>query len=147
MYIPKESRNRYQLRQTNAFRYDSYSSQRYLKSFFLFCVNLWSKLDNEERCCPVISPYKTTLMSIIRPSKTSLFGIPNRHQSVLITRRRVNFSGLNEHRLHHNFSCESPLCNCKEGIESTVHFLLYCPFHQVHRNKLLGEVSNILNNM
>ena len=56
---------------------------------------------------------------------------------------RVKFS---EHRFHHNFLGESPLCNCKEEIESTVHFFLHFPFYLVHRNNLLGQLSNILNN-
>ena len=88
------------------FRHVSYSSQWYLKSFFPFRMNLRNKLDYQVRCCPTISQFKTTLMSIIRQSKKSLFGITNRHQSVLITRLRVNFSGLNERRFRHNFSCE-----------------------------------------
>ena len=41
---------------------------------------------------------------------------------------------------------KSPLCSCKEETEATVHFFLHCPLYLVHRNNLLGELSNILNN-
>ena len=78
-------------------------------------------------------------------SKKSLHEITNRHHSALITRLRVHFSDLNEHRFRHNFACVNPICSCKEGVESTTHFILHCPLHLVHRNSLLGEVSGILN--
>ena len=42
------------------------------------------------------------------------------------------------------FEIQHVLCNCREEIEPTVHFLLHCTFHLVHRNNLLGEVSDIL---
>ena len=41
---------------------------------------------------------------------------------------------------------KSPLCSCKEETKTTVHFFLHCPLYLVHRNNLLGELSNILNN-
>ena len=145
-YVPDENRNHYQLRHTNVFRYESSSSQRYSKSFFPYCVNIWNKLDYQIRTCSTISQFKTALLSIIRPAKKSLHEITNRHHSALITRFRVHFSDLNEHRFRHNFACVNPICSCKEGVESTTHFFLHCPLHLVHRNSLLGEVSGILNN-
>ena len=144
--VPSENRSAYQLRQTNVFRQESCSSQRYLKSFFPYCVNIWNKLDHQIRSCTIISLFKTALLSIIRPSKNPLYGITNSYHSKLITRLRAKFSELNEHRFHHNFLCVSPLCNCKKEIETTVHFFLHCPLYLVQRNNLLGELSNIIKN-
>ena len=112
----------------------------------LLCEHMEHKLDHQIRTCSTISQFKTALLSIIRPAKIYLHEITNRHHTAFITRLRVHFSDLNEHRFHHNFACESPICNCKEGVESTTHFLLHCPLHLVHRNNLLGEISDILNN-
>ena len=86
--IPGENRNAYQLRQTNIFRQDICSSQRYSKNFFPYWVNIWNKLDHQIRSCTTISHFKTALLSIIRPSKNPLYGIINSYHSKL----RVKFS-------------------------------------------------------
>ena len=93
-----------------------------------------------------ISSVQSSLTINDSASKETLHEISNRHHSVLITRLRVHFSDLNEHKFRHNFACTSPICSCNEGIESTIHFFLHCPLHLVHRNSLLGELSDILNN-
>ena len=126
---------------------DSCSSQRYLKSFCPYCVNTWNKLDHQTRSCTTISLFKTAHLSIIRQSKNPIYGTTDSNHSKLITKLRVKFSELNEYRFHHNFLCVSPPCNSKEDIETAVHFFLHCPLHLVHRNNLLGELSNILNSV
>ena len=107
-------------------------------------MNIWNKLDHQVRSCATISHFKKAILSIIRPS--TLYGLKNSYHSKLITRLRVKFSELNEHRFQNNFLCESPLCSCKEEIETTFHFFLHCLLYLAHRNNLLGELSKILNN-
>ena len=109
-------------------------------------MNIWNKLDHQIKTCSTISQFKTALLSIIWPARKSLHETSNRHHSALITMVRVHLSDLNEHNFRHNFACASPICSFYEGIESTTHFLLHCPLHLVHRNCLLGEVSDILHN-
>ena len=144
--VPSESRSAYQLRKTIVFRQDSCSAQRYSKSFFSYCVNIWNELDHQIRSCTKIFHFKTALLSTNRPSKNPLFRMTNSYHSKLITRLQVTFSELNEHRFRHNSLCESPLCNCSEEIETTVNFFLHCPFYLVHRSTLRSELSNILAN-
>ena len=85
--------------------------------------------------------YQAALAVSARSSNKNLFdNIP------IQTRLRVHFSELNEHRFHHKFFFERPLCSCKEGIEYTVHFFLHCPLYLDHRIDLLGEVSDIIKN-
>ena len=60
-----------------------------------------------------------------------------------LTRLRVGFSPLNEHRFRHNFDCPSPLCACGVGNEDNEHFLLHCPLFANARRDLLGQLRDI----
>ena len=60
-----------------------------------------------------------------------------------LTKLRVEFSALNEHRFRHNFNCVSPLCLCGIGNEDNAHFLLHCHQFQEMRIDLLGQLSEI----
>ena len=61
----------------------------------------------------------------------------------LLTRLRVQFSALNEHRFRHAFDCLSPVCNCGLAIEDNEHFLLHCPQYYTLRLDLFGQLSDI----
>ena len=73
----------------------------------------------------------------------SPFGIGSATQARRLTKLRVEFSALNEHRFRHNFDCVSPLCLCGIGNEDNAHFLLHC--HRFHKMRidLLGQLSEI----
>ena len=88
--------------------------------------------------------FKRELMCLIRPQKRSLFGFHNIEGVRLLTRLRVEFSDLREHRFRHNFQCSSPMCFCQTGIESNEHFLLHCQRHSSHRRDLLDHISNVV---
>ena len=52
----------------------------------------------------------------------------------LLTRLRLGFSHLNEHKFRHNFQdCLNPLCLCSLEIEDTIHYLLQCQYFSEHR--------------
>ena len=38
------------------------------------------------------------------------------------------------------------MCKCKLENESTEHYLLRCPFYNIHRNTLLSSISDIVKN-
>ena len=82
----------------------------------------WNQLDESIKSSPTVSVFKRELMSLIRPPKRSLFGIHNIEGVRLLTRLRVEFSDLREHRFRHNFQCSSPMCFCQTGIEHNKHF-------------------------
>ena len=44
----------------------------------------------------------------------------------ILTRLRVKFSSLNEHRFRHNFECLSPAYICGTAKEDTEHYFLHC---------------------
>ena len=44
-----------------------------------------------------------------------------------LTRLRIGFSHLKEHKFKHNFQdAVDPLCSCGNNTESAVHFFLHC---------------------
>ena len=60
-----------------------------------------------------------------------------------LTKCRLEFSSLNEHKFGHYFYCINLLCNCGMTKEDNKHFFLHCPiFHQL-RQDLLGQLSYI----
>ena len=62
----------------------------------------------------------------------------------LLTRLRIGFSHLKEHKFKHNFQDSvDPLCSCGNDIESTVHFFLHCPNFTTQRQTLLNKLKSI----
>ena len=86
------------------------------------------------------------LICDIRPTQKSLHSITKCRKASIITRLRVHFSDLHEHRFDDNFACESPMCICDSGIESTTHNFLHCHQYSFHRRNLLDKVSVIVGN-
>ena len=65
----------------------------------------------------------------------------------LLTRLRLGFSHLNEHRFRHNFQDRlNPLCSCSLDIENTSHYLLHCHHFSQHRIDLMNSVNSIYRN-
>jgi len=58
----------------------------------------------------------------IKPQKCDTFGVRDRYGISLLTKIRVEFSDLRDHRFNHNFNCTNPVCKCDDDIESTEHF-------------------------
>ena len=107
------------------------------------CMREWNQLDESIKSSPTISVFKRELIGLIRPPKRSLFGFHDLGVR-LLTRLRVEFSDLHEHRFGHNFQCSSPMCFCQTGIENNEHFLLHCPHHCSQRRHLLDRISNVV---
>ena len=61
----------------------------------------------------------------------------------MLTRLRVEFSSLNEHRFRHNFECLSPACICGAAKEDTEHYFLHCPQFSTLRQTLRGQISDV----
>ena len=60
-----------------------------------------------------------------------------------LTKLRLQFSALNEHKFRHNFDCLSPVCICKTAKEDNEHFLLHCSLYDIMHCDLLGQLSEI----
>ena len=92
-----------------------------------------------------ISIFKKSLLAFIRPKKCPVYNIHDPLGLKLLTRLRVNFSHLREHKFRHNFlDTINPLCSCSLEIESTDHYLLRCPFYTSIRKTLLDNIVDII---
>ena len=62
----------------------------------------------------------------------------------LLTRLRLQFSHLNEHKFRHGFSDTIyPMCACGTEVETTEHFLLRCQFYSTQRLELLKTLRKL----
>ena len=67
------------------------------------------------------------LLNFIRPIGNSTHKIYDPLGIKLLTRLRLGFSHLSEHKFRHNFADSlNPLCFCSLETESTLHFFLCC---------------------
>lgn len=110
-------------------------TERFRNSFFPYSISQWNILDNRIRSLPSISTFKRALLDFLRPKPPSDFKINNSKGLVLLTRLRVGFSHLREHKFRHGFSDTiDPFCSCRtNSIETTEHYLLHCSNFLNHR--------------
>ena len=117
---------------------------RYENSFFPFCIKNWNNLDNTIKLAPSLNVFKTNLNKFIRPKGNTFYSIRDSYGIKLLTKIRVCFSDLRDHRFNHNFNCVNPTCFCGLGDETTVHFFICCPRYTILRNTYLSKISDIL---
>ena len=107
----------------------------------------WNKLGPEIRKIDSISEFKKSLLGTIRPDKAhSIFKIHDPENIKHIYQLRVGLSQLKSHKKNHNFrDTPTDFCQCGTGVESTEHFLLYCPSFSIQRDTLISTISPIFN--
>ena len=117
---------------------------RYKNTFFPFCFSHWNDLNPSLKNSDSLSAFKSKYIKTMRPPKRNFFGIIDRKGIPLLTRMRVEFSDLRDHRFNHNFNCISPTCKCEMEYESNEHFLLRCSNH-TFRTILLSNIATAVN--
>jgi len=116
-------------------------------SFFPSALSAWFELDETIRKSESISVFKNRLLSMIRPIPSNVYNIFDPSGLKLLTRLRLGFSHLNEHRFRHNFKeCINPLCSCSLEIEDTAHYLLHCHHFAQNRSDLMISVKTVFEN-
>ena len=116
-------------------------------SFFPSTLKDWFSLDNSIRNSTTISEFKNKLLFFIRPIQNNIFNIFDPNGIKLLTRLRVGFSHLNEHRFRHNMeNCMNPLCACSLEIENDIHYLLHCHLFNHLRIDLMNSVKSVCEN-
>ena len=62
----------------------------------------------------------------------------------LLTRLRLQFSHLYEHKFRHGFGdTVSTMCGCNAEIEDTEHFLLRCHFYSIQRLEVFNNINKV----
>ena len=102
------------------------------------------KLDISLRKTENIERFKSMLKDFFNLKQKSLFAIHDPAGVKLLSRLRLKFSHLNEHKFRHNFKdALSPMCDCGSKTETTDHFFLRCPFFAINKQKLLHDLLKI----
>ena len=118
------------------------------RTFFPSTIEDWNKLPEETRLIRSRTKFKNTLLNIIRPKKSSYFGLLNNHKVRYITMLRLRLSPLNEHKYRHNFLEQmelGPGCSVCVCEEDTDHYLLHCRSYTLSRSTLFAKVTEIIN--
>ena len=88
--------------------------------------------------------FQRSILNFIRPSASKVYNINDAIGIKLITRLRLGFSHLREHKLKHNFQGTlNPLCSCSIEVESTSLYFLRCHFFDSFRATLMNDLRNI----
>ena len=88
--------------------------------------------------------FRNTLLNFIRPVQRKTFNINDSVGVKLLTRLRLGFSHLREHKFRHGFrDILNPLCPCSIETETTAHYFLRCHFYNANRSSLMDELNKI----
>ena len=95
--------------------------------------------------------FKLSILNFVRPREFSVFSVQDINGLKLLTRLRLNFNHLNEHKFRHNFNDKiNPMCSCGKESETTLHYLLQCDSYSIYRIELLNNIcalNHSLNNI
>ena len=115
-------------------------TDRYDNSFYPYSIKAWKNLENEAKLKHSVQSFKKHLNDFIQPPGHSLYGVSDKYGIKLLTKIRVTFSDLRDHRFNHNFNCEYPICSCSMEDESSEHFFL----HAVSNRLILIETITFI---
>ena len=117
-------------------------------SFFPSVIIEWNKLDLEIRNSESLLTFKNKILSFIRPSSNSIYGINNALGVKYLSRLRLGLSHLREHKSKHGFlDTVDPYCNCGQDVESIIHFFLHCPIFDNIRATFFRNIRGIDNDI
>ena len=119
-------------------------TEYFKNSFFPNAIVEWNKRAINIKNMTSYTVFNNDLLSFIRPKHVDTFGIHNPIGMQLLTRLRLGFSHLNEHKFRHNFrDFLNHLCECKLEPETISHFFLRCHLFQVERTILLNDIKEV----
>ena len=100
-------------------------TEYFANSFFQYTIKEWNNLSPEIRKSVSYEVFKNSLLKFIRPSPNSLFNVFDSLGIKLLTRLRLGFSHLREHKPNHNIQGTiNPLCTRSLESELITHFFL-----------------------
>ena len=137
-HIPKRNELDISLRNRNV-NMPLTRTERYTNSFVPYTIKAWENLENKAESKPSAQSFKKCLNDFSRLPGHSLFGICDKYGIKLLTKIRVSFSDLRDHRFNHNFNGESPLCQCGIEDETSAHFFLRCPLYTAQRSHFFAR--------
>ena len=117
-------------------------TKSFKNTFFPYCINEWKNLTVEIRISKSVSAFKKLIKC--EKKENSLFSIYDPLGVKLLTRLRLQFSHLNEHKFRHGFEDTiNTMCACRSEVETTEHFLLRCHFYSPQRLELFENLEKV----
>ena len=111
--------------------------------FFSSTIIEWSNLDSAPCKSKHFAVFKNNILKFIRPFPSNVIDCDNHKGIRFITRLCVSLRYLRERRFKHIFQdCLKLICSGGLDIESTSHFLLYCPVFNDERYTLRSALNN-----
>ena len=144
-YLPTQDLASVNLRKKPAIYPLDARTERYCSSLFPYCISQWNILDGHIRNLPSIATFKCAILGFIHPVPAPMFKINRLSGFVFLTRLRVGFSHLCEHKFKHSFlDIVDPICSCRSNaVENTEHYLLHCSNFADQRTVLFDDLQNI----
>ena len=128
--IVSASNNIYNTRNTNDVPLMNVKHNFLKNTFFPSTIIEWNKLDPEISNSASFDSFKENIHKSIRPAPKSIFQCHNPKGIKYLTRLRVNFSHLRDHKFKNSFQDTiHPLCSCSLEAE-IIHFILHCPYYE-----------------
>ena len=85
--------------------------------------------------------FKGKISPFIKIKLNSVFSVHDVYDVKLLSRLRLSFSHLNEHKVRHGFKDRTNcMCDCGSAIETILHFPLQCQQYQTIRLELLNSI-------
>ena len=114
-------------------------------SCFPYCIKIWNGLETDLQNIDSYKEFKSKKKSLfIKIKSSSIFSVHDVYGVKLLSRLRLNFSHLNEHKVRHGFKDGTNcMCDCGSATETTLHFLLQCQQYQTIRLELLNSIYNL----
>ena len=113
-------------------------------SYILSTIIEWNKVDLNICNAESYALFRKHLLSFIRPETNNIFNVHNAKGIKLLTRLRVGFSHLMEHKFRDNFEdAINHLCSYGNFVESATHFFLHCTHFSNERLTLINKIKDI----
>ena len=114
-------------------------------SCFPYCIKIWNGLETDLQNIDSYKEFKSKKKSLfIKIKSSSIFSVHDVYGVKLLSRLRLDFSHLNEHKVRHGFKDGTNcMCDCGSATETTLHFLLQCQQYQTIRLELLNSIYNL----
>ena len=88
--------------------------------------------------------FRCKISSFIKIKPNSVFSVHDVYGVKPLSRLRLNFSHLSEHKARHGFKDgTTSICNCGLATEITLQFLLQCQQYQTIRSELRNSIHNL----
>ena len=126
------------------FRVIPFRTEYFKNSFFPHFINEWNKPDLNIRSSSNYHIFPNALLKFIRPVERKIFNINDPFETKMLTRLRLGFSYLCEHKFGHGFKDTlNLLCLCSTEAGTITHYFLRCHFYNSNRVILINDLENI----